>query len=90
MEPWVVPHAQPGGREVLCLVNGEVRQRSNTSLMHFSVPALVSFISNVMMLLPGEVITTGTPAGIAPIQIGDEVTVKIEGIGTLTNTVLAK
>ena len=58
--------------------------------MHVSVPALVRFISKRYDAAPGDVITTGTPAGIAPIPIGDEVTVKVEGIGTLTNTVLAK
>jgi 2-keto-4-pentenoate hydratase/2-oxohepta-3-ene-1,7-dioic acid hydratase in catechol pathway len=88
--PWIVPGVDPSGREVRCLVNGEVRQRSNTSLMLFSVPVLVSFISHVMTLEPGDVIATGTPEGIAPIEIGDDVTVEVEGIGTLTNRVVAE
>ena len=58
--------------------------------MHLSVPALVRFISKRYDAALVDVITTGTPAGVAPIQIGDEVTVKVEGIDTLTNTVLAK
>ncbi len=85
--PWIVPGIQPADRELRCLVNGEVRQRSDTSQMHFSVPFLVSFVSHVMTLLPGDVIATGTPEGIAPIRVGDEVTIEIEGIGALTNRV---
>ncbi len=85
--PWIVAGIAPGGRELRCVVNGEVRQRSNTSRMHFSVPFLVSFASHVMTLLPGDVIATGTPEGIAPISVGDEVTIQIEGIGALTNRV---
>jgi len=88
--PWIVPDVDPSGREVMCLVNGEVRQRSNTSLMLFPVPVLVSFMSHVMTLLPGDVIATGTPEGIAPMNVGDVVTVQVEGIGTLTNRVIAE
>jgi 2-keto-4-pentenoate hydratase/2-oxohepta-3-ene-1,7-dioic acid hydratase in catechol pathway len=88
--PWIIPELHRNDLEVRCLVNGEVRQRSNTSLMLFPVNVLVSFISNVMTLLPGDVIASGTPEGIAPMQIGDEVAVEVEGIGTLANRVVAE
>ena len=88
--PWIIPELHRNDLEVRCLVNGEVRQRSNTSLMLFPVNVLVSFISHVMTLLPGDVIASGTPEGIAPMQIGDEVAVEVEGIGTLANRVVAE
>ena len=68
-------------------LNGKLRQSSNTRHLIFSVPFLVCFISWIMTLLPGDVITTGTPAGVGPMQPGDRVDVQIEGIGTLSNTV---
>ena len=71
------------------LVNGEVRQRSNTRELIFDVPALVEYISAIMTLLPGDVIATGTPAGIGPLAAGDHVTVRIARIGELTNPVAA-
>jgi len=67
-----------------CL-NGEIRQKSRTSMLIYPVFELVSFISHIMTLLPGDVISTGTPGGIGPMQPGDTVEVKIEGIGTLRN-----
>lgn len=70
------------------LLNGEVKQTTRTSQLIFPVFELVSFISHVMTLLPGDVISTGTPSGIGPMQPGDTVEVKIEGIGTLRNHVL--
>jgi 2-keto-4-pentenoate hydratase/2-oxohepta-3-ene-1,7-dioic acid hydratase in catechol pathway len=70
-------------------VNGNVVQSGNTSEMIFPVPHLVSFISHIMTLLPGDVIATGTPAGIGPLKDGDSVEVIIENIGTLRNHVLA-
>jgi 2-keto-4-pentenoate hydratase/2-oxohepta-3-ene-1,7-dioic acid hydratase in catechol pathway len=69
------------------IVNGAVRQRSNTRELIFDVAALVAYISAVMTLEPGDVIATGTPAGIGPLVPGDSVTVLIEGIGELTNPV---
>jgi 2-keto-4-pentenoate hydratase/2-oxohepta-3-ene-1,7-dioic acid hydratase in catechol pathway len=71
-------------------VNGVVRQHSNTNDMIFSVPRIVSFVSYVMRLEPGDVIITGTPEGVAPLQPGDSVEVHIDGIGTLKNTVAGK
>jgi len=64
-----------------------IKQRSNTSDLIFSVPELVQFISGIMTLLPGDVIATGTPPGVGPLQKGDVVEVEIEGIGVLRNAV---
>jgi 2-keto-4-pentenoate hydratase/2-oxohepta-3-ene-1,7-dioic acid hydratase in catechol pathway len=69
-------------------LNGKLRQSGNTRNLIFSVPFLVRFVSNIMTLSPGDVITTGTPAGIGPMVPGDKVDVQIEGIGTLSNTVM--
>jgi len=68
-------------------VNGQTRQHSRTSQLIFSPQYLVRYISHIMTLLPGDVITTGTPSGIAPIQDGDVVEVDIESIGILRNPV---
>jgi 2-keto-4-pentenoate hydratase/2-oxohepta-3-ene-1,7-dioic acid hydratase in catechol pathway len=68
-------------------VNGEVRQDGNTSHMIFPCDFLIEFISSIMTLLPGDIILTGTPAGVGPLNAGDSVEVEIEGIGTLRNTV---
>ncbi len=69
-------------------VNGECRQASNSRELIFPIDHLVSFVSSVMTLLPGDVISTGTPAGIAPLKPGDTVTVKVERVGELTNPVI--
>lgn len=68
-------------------VNGEVKQSSRTSDMIFNVDELVSFVSQVMTLEPGDILTTGTPEGVGPLQAGDHVEMTIEGVGTLVNTV---
>jgi len=73
--------------DIKLLLNGEQKQHSNTSNFIWKVEELVSFISQIMTLLPGDIITTGTPSGIGPMQSGDKVEVVIEGIGTLVNTV---
>jgi len=75
---------------IVTRVNGEVRQESSTSQMVFSVPQLLEAITAVMTLMPGDVVITGTPPGVGPLQPGDEVSVTIEGIGTLTNKVVAE
>ena len=72
-----------------CLVNGEVRQSARTSDMLFSPYELVSFVSHVMTLVPGDVILTGTPGGISELHQGDTVEVRIESVGSLVNTVVA-
>ena len=71
-------------------VNGESRQRARTSGLHFGPAFLVSWLSRFVTLEPGDVIATGTPAGIAPIEPGDVVAVTVEGVGTLTNPVVAE
>ncbi len=73
---------------ITCAVNGELRQEGTTSDLVFGVAELVSFISKVMTLLPGDVILTGTPSGVGPITHGDRVEVEIEGIGALLNPVV--
>ncbi|MET7392494.1 fumarylacetoacetate hydrolase family protein [Dactylosporangium sp. NPDC005572] len=86
--PWIVTGIDVGDVEVRCEVNEEVRQLGRTKDMVFDVPTLVSYVSHVMTLLPGDVILTGTPAGVGPLAAGDTVEVSIEGIGALTNRVL--
>ena len=85
--PWIETEIDPSSLDIKCSVNGETRQSSNTSKMIHSPQALVSFISSVMTLKPGDIIATGTPPGVGPLNSGDEVTITIEGIGELTNTV---
>jgi 2-keto-4-pentenoate hydratase/2-oxohepta-3-ene-1,7-dioic acid hydratase in catechol pathway len=88
--PWITTNVDPSDLELVTTVNGAERQRGRTSDMIHSVPALVEFVSHVMTLLPGDVILTGTPAGVGPMQVGDSVTVEIEGIGALTNHLTAR
>jgi 2-keto-4-pentenoate hydratase/2-oxohepta-3-ene-1,7-dioic acid hydratase in catechol pathway len=78
------------GLQVTCRVNGELRQSGSTADMVFGVSELLSYVSHVMTLLPGDVILTGTPAGVGPIAAGDKVEVEIEGIGVLMNTVVSR
>ena len=73
--------------EVIGRVNGEVRQRAPAADMHFNIPFLVSFISGIMTLEPGDLIATGTPAGVGPLHDGDVVEVEIPGVGVLSNPV---
>ncbi|MGF7397574.1 fumarylacetoacetate hydrolase family protein [Thermoanaerobacterium thermosaccharolyticum] len=85
--PWIETDLDPSNLEIKTYVNGKLKQHSNTKHLIFSVPKLVSFISHVMTLNPGDVILTGTPAGVGPLNSGDIVTIEIEGIGKLTNKV---
>jgi len=85
--PRIVKDIDPGHLDITTRVNGVVKQHSNTSNLIFDVPALLSYISSVMTLLPGDVIITGTPHGVGPLQAGDEVEVEIEGIGILKNRI---
>ena len=75
------------GNAITCTVNGELRQEGSTVDMVFGVAEIVSFVSSVMTLLPGDVVLTGTPAGVGPIRAGDHVEIDIEGIGVLFNPV---
>src|SRR6266480_4345209 len=87
--PWVETSFDPTDAEVLCRVNGEVRQNARTSQLAFGPATLVEFITEVMTLLPGDVILTGTPAGVSPVKPGDNIAVEVEGIGVLENEVVA-
>jgi len=87
--PWIVTGLDPADLAIETRVNGVVRQQSRTSMLIFNCAYLVSFISHVMTLLPGDVISTGTPAGVGPMQVGDVVEVEIEEIGCLKNPIAA-
>jgi 2-keto-4-pentenoate hydratase/2-oxohepta-3-ene-1,7-dioic acid hydratase in catechol pathway len=86
--PWIETGTDPADLELTTAVNGAVRQRARTSELLWDVPALISYVSHVMTLLPGDVLLTGTPEGVGPLTDGDEVSVTIESIGTLTNRVV--
>lgn len=89
--PWIETEiADPDNLTVEAYLNGERRQHSNTNNMVFSVSQLIAFISRIMTLLPGDVIATGTPAGIGPLRPEDVVEVRVQGIGTLRNRVVAE
>lgn len=88
--PWITTDLDASDLEIRCEVNGEVRQLGRTSQMIFDVPALISYVSHVMTLLPGDLILTGTPAGVSPLVDKDTVTVGIQGLGELRNPVLAR
>ncbi|MER7050004.1 fumarylacetoacetate hydrolase family protein [Streptomyces jumonjinensis] len=91
--PWVetdIDLKTAGDLAVQCTVNGEQRQLGSTSQMVHSIEELIVNITEAMTLLPGDVILTGTPAGVGPLNVGDEVAVTIQGIGTLTNKVIKR
>jgi 2-keto-4-pentenoate hydratase/2-oxohepta-3-ene-1,7-dioic acid hydratase in catechol pathway len=85
--PWIETEFVPDGQELSSRINGETKQASTIDHMLHNVPKLISYISHNMTLLPGDVILTGTPAGITQIVSGDIVECEIEGIGTLVNPV---
>lgn len=88
--PWITDEVDPDALGIELLLNGQRRQHSRTSEFVFKTAELVSFISHVMSLKPGDAIATGTPAGIGPMKPGDVVEVRIEGIGALKNAVAAE
>jgi 2-keto-4-pentenoate hydratase/2-oxohepta-3-ene-1,7-dioic acid hydratase in catechol pathway len=88
--PWIATGLDPRDLRLRTRVNGAVKQDSSTSDLIFSVAELVAFASRVMTLRPRDVISTGTPSGVGPIQPGDTVEIEIEGIGTLSNPVVAE
>jgi len=85
--PKIVKNIDPNNVKIQSYLNGELKQDSNTSNFIFNTQKLVSFISKIMTLNPGDIIATGTPKGVGPMQKGDKIEIKIEGIGTLTNYV---
>jgi len=88
--PRIVAGLDPSSLGITTRVNGEVRQSSTTADLIFDVPALIAFASAHMTLEPGDVISTGTPSGVGNLAPGDTVSVEIEGIGALTNRVIAR
>lgn len=88
--PWIDTDLDPSSLDIRTEVDGVTKQDSNTALLLHDVPEIIEWISAVMTLLPGDVILTGTPAGVGPITAGQSVNITIEGIGTLSNPVAAK
>ena len=87
--PWLETDLEVSDVEIVCRVNGEIRQRGRTSDFAFSPAELVAFISRTITLLPGDVVLTGTPAGVGPLTDGDLVEVEVEGVGVLSNPAVA-
>lgn len=87
--PWIETEFDSSDAVITCKVNGELRQMASTREMIFSIPQLVTYITSIMTLEPGDLILTGTPAGIGPLAGGDEIEITIEGIGVLKNQVRA-
>lgn len=88
--PLIATGLDPARQRVITRVNGNVRQDGSTADLVFSVPFLIAYLSRFITLLPGDVIMTGTPAGVGPLQVGDTVEVEIPGIGVLSNEVIAE
>jgi 2-keto-4-pentenoate hydratase/2-oxohepta-3-ene-1,7-dioic acid hydratase in catechol pathway len=86
--PYIETQLDPANLKLQTYLNGKLKQEARTSDLIFLIPELVSFVSNVMTLLPGDIIATGTPSGIGPMLPGDTVEIRIESIGTLRNHVV--
>ncbi|MCP2247057.1 2-keto-4-pentenoate hydratase/2-oxohepta-3-ene-1,7-dioic acid hydratase (catechol pathway) [Lentzea aerocolonigenes] len=87
MGPFIETEFDPSDVRVVTEVDGEVKQDGRTSLMVHDIPSLIEYVSGIMTLLPGDVILTGTPAGVGPMTAGQTVSVTVDGLGTLTNPV---
>jgi 2-keto-4-pentenoate hydratase/2-oxohepta-3-ene-1,7-dioic acid hydratase in catechol pathway len=85
--PWIETAVDPSDLAITTTLDGEKKQDSRTSLLLHDVPALIEWVSKVMTLLPGDIILTGTPAGVGPMTAGQKVEITVEGIGTLSNLV---
>ncbi|GAB2923000.1 fumarylacetoacetate hydrolase family protein [Rhodococcus aerolatus] len=88
--PWIETALDPSDLDLRTAVDGEVKQDSSTALLLHDVGEIIEWVSTIMTLLPGDVILTGTPAGVGPITAGQSVSVTVDGIGTLTNPVASK
>ena len=88
--PWIDTQFNPTNRLVRCLVNNEVRQDGNTGLMIYSIARVLAFVTQFMTLEPGDLILTGTPAGVGAVQPGDVMTVEVGGLGSLSNPVISE
>src|SRR5699024_2607026 len=87
MGPWIETDLDPSDLQIKTTVDGDVKQNARTSALVHKIPDLIAFVSAVMTLLPGDMILTGTPEGVGPLGSGQEVSVTVDGIGTLTNPV---
>lgn len=88
--PWVESEADLDALSVMCRVNGETRQHGTVHEMAFPIPTLIAFVSRVMTIEPGDLLLTGTPAGVGPLEPGDRVEVEIPGVGILANPVVRR
>jgi 2-keto-4-pentenoate hydratase/2-oxohepta-3-ene-1,7-dioic acid hydratase in catechol pathway len=88
--PWIETDLDSSDLALRTMVNGEPRQQARTSQLERGVASLMAFVSRVMTLLPGDVLLTGTPAGVGPLEVGDRVEVEIDGIGVLANQVVGE
>lgn len=88
--PWIETTLDAADVAVRCELDGELKQDGRTSQLVHSIPALIAYVSQIMTLLPGDVLLTGTPAGVGPLVAGQTVSVSIEGLGTLTNPVVSE
>jgi 2-keto-4-pentenoate hydratase/2-oxohepta-3-ene-1,7-dioic acid hydratase in catechol pathway len=88
--PCIATGLSPADLRVTGTLNGTVKQDSSTRELIFPVASLIAYISRIMTLLPGDIVSTGTPAGIGPLQPGDEIVVEVEGIGALRSPVIAQ
>jgi 2-keto-4-pentenoate hydratase/2-oxohepta-3-ene-1,7-dioic acid hydratase in catechol pathway len=86
--PWIVDKVDYRKLQVESYLNGKLKQSANISQMIFPIPKLIAFISKVMTLYPGDLISTGTPAGVGPMSTGDQIEIRIEKIGSLVNDVV--
>ena len=87
--PWIETEFVPGNQKITATLDGQIKQSSLLSEMIFKIPQIIEFVTNVMTLLPGDVILTGTPAGISPMSAGSTISISIDSLGTLTNKVSA-
>ena len=87
--PWIETNLDTSNLRVRTTLNGDTKQDGSTADMVFDVPAIVAHVSSFMTLLPGDVILTGTPEGVGPMQVGDSVSITVAGIGTLVNQVVS-
>lgn len=87
--PWIETNLDPADVRVVTRLNGDVQQDGRTKDMAFSVADIIAYVSSFMTLLPGDVVLTGTPEGVGPMQVGDTVSITIDGIGTLANQVVS-
>lgn len=88
--PWIETELDPADLRVTCTVDGVLRQDGRTRDLLFPIPFLIEYISRFTRLLPGDLVMTGTPAGVGPMDVGSTVTVEVEGVGALTNPVVAE